>query len=144
MAVLPLALAIIIALALLLPVSLFGLPLLDLGLASLLSLSLLLLPRFIPLLNLLTALSSPYTPVLALLLRPGRDRCRRRAPLSRLLGLALLATFGSLFLTLLLAFGPLLLTLGLLLLTLFATIVTAPLGLSVGAKPSQRDSRDAE
>ena len=145
LAVLPFALAITIALTLLLlPVPLFGLLLLDLALASLLSLSLLLLPSFVPLLNLLTPLGPPVTAVPALFLRPGRDRGRRCAPLSRLLGLTLLATLGSLFLTLLLTFGPLLLTLRLLLLALLTTIVTAPLGLSIRAEPSHRDRGGTE
>ncbi len=145
MAVLPFALAVIVALTLLLlPVSLFRLTLLGLSLASLLSLSLLLLPGFISLLHLLPPLGTPDPAVLALLLRPGRDRCRRRAPLGRLLGFALLATLSSLFLTLLLAFGSLLLPLSLLLLALFTTIVSTPLGLSIRAEPSHRDRRDAE
>jgi len=146
LSILPTTLAIGLTLLTLLVLAspLFGLPLLDLGLASLLSLTLLLLPRFISLLDLLASLGTPNTTLPALLLGTRRDRCRRRTPLCRLLSLTLLATFGPLFLTLLLAFRPLLLAFSLLLLALFATIVTAPLRLGVRTKPGQRDSRYAE
>ena len=145
MAVLPFALAIIVALALLyLTVSLFRLPLLDFSLAALLSFTLLLLPGFVSLVYLFASLGTPNASFLALLLGPSRDRGRRRASLSRLLSLALLATFGSLFLTLLLAFGSLLLPLGLLLLAFFATLIATPLGQGIGAKSNQRNRRNAE
>jgi hypothetical protein len=134
LAVLPFTLAVALALTLLLlPVSLFGLTLLDLGLALLLCLTLLLLPGLVALLHLLATLHSPDAAILTLLLGPGGDRCRGRAPLFRLLRLTLFTAFGPLFLALLATFGSLLLLLGALLLAFFTTLVASPLGIDVGA-----------
>ena len=144
LAVLPFALAVTVALTLLLlPVSLFGLTLLILSLTPLLGLALLLLPGFVPLLNLLAPLSTPNSAVLPLLLRAGRDRSRRGAPLLRLLSLTLLLALGPLLLTLLLALGLLLLFFGALLLSLFATLVSAPLSIDIGAKPGHHNASRA-
>jgi hypothetical protein len=147
--VLPIAVVLILAnlligraltLSFLLSRPLFCLTLLDFDLTLLLCLALLLLPGFVPALNLLSAL----LPVIRIALLPLLGLCghrrRRSSALYRLLlllSLALLALFTFLLLPL---FAPFLSLLLGLLLVLFPT----PLRIGVNAQPHKSYARDAQ